>query len=187
MHAQIADLLVAGLGEAEGCSQPCHHRGVLAPVEALKGIRGIIERPMSEHIDSSRLAFASRKALLYPADQEAIVANQGKTVVLQHLELSGEPFESIAQSIRVATRRQSAVSCYLSTPTSDAFDWHGDEWDSVAWQLSGSKRFEFRDGREIRLAPGDLMFLPRAFVHRTSTLATSIHVSCLALPRPDDE
>jgi quercetin dioxygenase-like cupin family protein len=73
--------------------------------------------------------------------------------------------------------RPVSATAYISSPESQAFGWHTDEWDNVTWQLGGAKQFEFREAPAERLTAGDMIYVHRGVVHRTKTLTQSAHVS----------
>lgn len=149
--------------------------------DILSDIRSVMSRPASEHVRSRRLAFGSSEQLVYPeGTQEIKDYSATKTVILQHLELSGLTFQSLAVASQRRLKKKIALSCYISSPTSDAFGWHRDEWDSLIWQLSGTKTFCFQDGSNFSLESGRLLFIRQGVIHKTHSETSSIHLSVTA-------
>lgn len=153
----------------------------------LSDIGYVMNRPVGEHILTRRLAFGSTGQLVYPKGaREVQDSSRSKTIILQHLELSGLTFEVLAGAAQRRLRKRVSVSCYISSPASQAFGWHKDEWDSLIWQLSGTKTFLFRDAANFTLKTGALLFIRQGLIHKTVSETTSVHLSVTALPLRHD-
>lgn len=79
--------------------------------------------------------------------------------------IPGEIPEEIAEEIfrKQDIRIERIVSRGHSSPQGFWYDQETDEWVVL---VSGSATLRFSDGRQIDLAPGDYLFIPRHVLHR---------------------
>ncbi|WP_420832130.1 JmjC domain-containing protein [Nocardia huaxiensis] len=147
-----------------------------------------MQHPLGEHVESRRLAFAESDSLTYPKNEHQLrELIHSRTAVLQSLELSHGTIGDIASAVSGQLKRPTSVSAYISSPHSDAFGWHTDEWDSVVMQMEGVKIFHFlsnsgdRPGQErqrsVRLNPCDALLFHMNSTHMTTTSEPSMHLS----------
>jgi quercetin dioxygenase-like cupin family protein len=159
---------------------PSTRRGSAASgTEALLGeLYRVLQQPIADHLGRRSLSFSSSRDLVYPsAKKEVSKLIHANTLVLQGLERCSKVFASLVLNTAHEVDRPVSATAYFSSPESQAFGWHTDEWDSVIWQLGGTKQFEFREAPAERLTAGDMLYMHRGVVHRTKTLAQSAHVS----------
>lgn len=159
---------------------PSTRRGsAVSGTEALlRELYRVLQQPIADHLGRRSLSFSSPRDLVYPsAKEEVSKLIHTNTLVLQRLERCSKVFASLVLNTAHEADRPVSATAYISSPESQAFGWHTDEWDSVIWQLEGAKQFEFREAPAERLTAGDMLYVHRGVVHRTKTLAQSAHVS----------
>jgi Cupin superfamily protein len=152
-------------------------------------VRRVMHHPLEQHVESRRLAFAESDSLTYPTDEQHLERLiHSRTAVLQSLELSNSAIGEVAAFVCEQLGRPTSVSAYISSPHSNAFDWHTDEWDSVVLQLEGVKIFHFssdpdeveeeaRRQTSVTLNPDDALLFNMNSMHRTTTSEASVHLS----------
>lgn len=138
----------------------------------------VLQQPIADHLGRRSLSFSSSGDLVYPCAKEEVSSLiHTNTLVLQRLERCSKVFASLVRNTAREVDRPVSATAYISSPESQAFGWHTDEWDNVIWQLGGSKQFEFREAASEPLKAGDMLYVRRGAVHRTRTLVQSAHVS----------
>jgi ribosomal protein L16 Arg81 hydroxylase len=124
----------------------------------------------------------------------------GATVVFEHLNRKHSRLLRVMSACEEDFRVPFRANAYLTPPASRGFDLHYDTHDVLILQVAGSKRWQVHDNplllphedqtfrsewaqrsrrlAEITLEPGDVLYLPRGFVHSASANeATSFHVT----------
>lgn len=154
--------------------------GPAAPLLAaalLGDIGDVAKRSIDEHVRSKRLAFAAPASVLYPKDA-AMARKLGAThtTIFQQLQLSGGTCQILSESLSEFDPSCN-VSCYASSSSSLAFDWHTDAWNSLIVQVAGRKKFEFGPDKLVKLDPGDCLFFRSGVRHRTGSDLASVHIS----------
>jgi len=136
------------------------------------------------------------------ADPDRIVEEyqNGATIILQGLHRSWAPLATLCRSLEAALSHPTQTNIYVTPPGSQGFAPHYDTHDVFILQVDGSKHWRLYDspvslpGRsqaykeqgspagqllgEPDLKPGDLIYLPRGFIHEALTSEQrSIHVT----------
>ena len=136
------------------------------------------------------------------ADPDRIVEEYGKgaTVILQGLHRSWTPLAALCRSLEAVLSHPTQTNIYVTPPGSQGFAPHYDTHDVFILQIDGSKHWRLYDSpiplpersqsfkeqgspagelmHELDLAPGDLLYLPRGFIHEALTSEQrSIHVT----------
>ncbi|MFN3648497.1 MAG: cupin domain-containing protein [Armatimonadota bacterium] len=155
--------------------------------------------PLSEY---TKTAHASGGVTRRVADPDRIVEQygQGATVILQGLHRSWTPLAALCRSLETVLSHPAQTNIYVTPPGSQGFAPHYDTHDVFILQIDGSKHWRLYDspvplpdrsqpykeegspeGRllhELDLGPGDLLYLPRGFIHEALTSQErSIHVT----------
>ena len=136
------------------------------------------------------------------ADPDRIVEEYGNgaTVILQGLHRSWTPLALLCRSLEAALSHPTQTNVYVTPPGSQGFAPHYDTHDVFILQIDGSKHWRLYDSpvplpdrsqpykeqgspagqlmHELDLGPGDLVYLPRGFIHEALTSEQrSIHVT----------
>lgn len=150
----------------------------------------VLEIETGELASSQRLAYASANDLEYATtDREAEQLWQaGKTAIVQSLQMTPGYINSLCAAVEVHFQKRVSCSAYISSPRSQTFSMHTDEWDAFIIQIEGEKIFIFDDGSgaeiEEVLVPGDVVYMPQGLLHRAFSKTDSIHLSLNLLPFP---
>lgn len=54
---------------------------------------------------------------------------------------------------------------FVGLDGSKGYDWHNDMYHLVAMNIIGDTTWKFKDGNEVKMVPGDLMFVPSPIEH----------------------
>lgn len=136
------------------------------------------------------------------ADPDRIVAEYqgGATVILQGLHRRWPPLASLCRSLEAALSHPTQTNIYITPPGSQGFAPHYDTHDVFVLQVDGSKHWRIYDSpvplphpsqpfkeqgspageliTELDVAAGDLLYLPRGFIHEALTSdQRSIHIT----------
>lgn len=79
-----------------------------------------------------------------------------------------ELFESIVSNDNILIER--IISTGQTTPPGEWYDQSKDEWVIL---LQGEATLSYEDGSQIKLTPGDYLFIPAHFLHRVEYTSTS--------------
>lgn len=125
----------------------------------------------------------------------------GQTIILNSVEDYDPNIAMLARSLEVEMNARVQVNCYLTPPASQGFQAHYDTHDVLVMQMEGTKRWkiygadiacplhEMIDGgprptedcqkpTELVLQPGDVLYIPRGWVHEAEALDTSsLHIT----------
>ena len=129
----------------------------------------------------------------------------GSTIVLQGLHRTWEPLSAFTRELSAELGTPCQVNAYVTPAASRGFDPHYDVHDVFVIQIHGRKRWsihspvhtdplgdepwtDHRDAVAVRaagtatidetLAPGDVLYLPRGWIHSATALGdTSIHLT----------
>jgi len=133
--------------------------------------------PVARYTTTTRFGGASVEGVADPAKVVALVAD-GATVVLQGLQRTWPPLIRFARALERATSHAVQVNAYLSPPTSTGLARHADGHDVLVLQVSGTKAWAVDGLGEIRLAAGDVLYLPTGTPHAASAeAAPSLHLT----------
>jgi ribosomal protein L16 Arg81 hydroxylase len=125
---------------------------------------------------------------------------EGHTVVVNNLQTRHQATSCLCRSLEVFFRQPVGANAYLTPARAAGLAPHFDDHDAFVLQLEGSKEWRLYDfcaeqplrGRHfdvpasalgepslvLRLAPGDLLYLPRGLVHEAhSTDTSSLHLT----------
>lgn len=125
---------------------------------------------------------------------------RGNTVALCGQEERFEPLRKLCQEFESVLGHPSCTEVFLTPPSAQGFSAHFDRFSVFVLQLEGKKRWRiydqhmpfsivsdvspFQEGAipdplyEIDLSPGDLLYLPRGYVHEVFTTSEySLHIS----------
>lgn len=134
--------------------------------------------------------------------------NQGHTLCLFHLQEHWPAIATLCRNLEKYINHPANVNLYLTPKSSQGFPPHFDTHDVFVLQLSGTKLWRTYDSHwdlplledarrlplevlreklnspihEVELKPGDLLYIPRGFVHEAKTLdSSSLHLT-LGIP-----
>lgn len=152
--------------------------------------------------DYTRTTSASGGAPRRVADPDRIVEEyqNGATVILQGLHRSWSPLAALCRGLEAVLSHPTQTNIYVTPPGSQGFAPHYDTHDVFILQIDGSKHWRLYDSpvalpdrtqpfkaqgspegqltHELDLRPGDLIYLPRGFIHEALTSEErSIHVT----------
>lgn len=135
---------------------------------------------------------------LIDVDRVLTLFAEGTTIVLESLHLRWSPLAQLCRSLEQEVGFPCQTNVYLTPPSSKGFGPHYDNHDVLILQISGNKTWKIyenpvalptgrlhlqeasRDAahREIHLESGDLLYLPRGFVHEAATSDNhSLHIT----------
>lgn len=162
-------------------------------------VRSGTSLPLSEY---TKTTSASGGAPRRVADPDRIVAEyaSGATVILQGLHRSWTPLATLCRSLEAVLTHPTQTNIYVTPPGSQGFAPHYDTHDVFILQVDGSKHWRVYDSPvalpdrslpykeqgspagtllyELDLVAGDLLYLPRGFIHEALTSEQrSIHVT----------
>ncbi|MEH2124094.1 cupin domain-containing protein [Nostoc sp.] len=130
--------------------------------------------------------------------------NQGNTLCIFHLQQHWEAIATLCRNLEKYLNHPANVNLYLTPKTAQGFPPHFDTHDVFVLQLSGTKLWRTYDSywdlpmpedarrlpqevlreqlkaptHEVELKPGDMLYIPRGFVHEAKTLDTSsLHIT----------
>lgn len=146
-----------------------------------------------------------RSGLSEQAALEVLLAvyRRGATISLLAVDRVFEPVASLCRTLSSQFSARFQVNAYLTPPEAQGFDTHYDTHDVFVLQIAGSKRWSvleapielplrtqpYKADSEARaleervelsaeLTPGDLLYIPRGFLHHAVTsAATSLHLT----------
>ncbi|WP_293004498.1 cupin domain-containing protein [Mycobacterium sp.] len=124
----------------------------------------------------------------------------GYTIVLDSVQRYAPAIAVLSQSLEVELNFATQVNAYFTPPASQGFAAHSDDHDTLIVQLHGSKIWHLYEGVDvaphemwrheamstaglpdpidIRLEPGDVLYVPRGRVHAAeSTSEVSVHLT----------
>ena len=124
----------------------------------------------------------------------------GYTIVLDSVQRYVRALASLLHSIEVELNFATQVNAYFTPPESQGFVSHYDDHDALILQIRGSKIWHIYDGvdvapheiarhepvataglpppTDVRLEPGDVLYLPRGRVHAAeATSEVSVHLT----------
>jgi lysine-specific demethylase/histidyl-hydroxylase NO66 len=168
---------------------------LLQHVEPAPSAVRLVKGGQSQDADSYRLADGT----LDLAHVRKAFAD-GFTIVLNALEQYVRAIASLSHSIEVELNFPTRVNAYVTPPDSSGFVPHFDPHDVLVLQIKGSKVWRLSDGAlvpphemqqregavseglplptELRLEPGDVLYLPRGQIHAAATRAEpSLHLT----------
>jgi hypothetical protein len=125
---------------------------------------------------------------------------EGKTILVHSVQLRVPAVAALARSLEAALHHPVNVNMYLTPPGAQGFGPHFDDHDVFIVQLDGHKNWRLYESvrqlplksedpivpperltgpvEEVRLEPGDLLYLPRGFVHEAFTSEhASLHLT----------
>jgi ribosomal protein L16 Arg81 hydroxylase len=127
----------------------------------------------------------------YPGlDEIQRVYDRGMTVILMTMQQRWAPIAALCRGLEAAFRCPVHANLYLTPAGAQGFDAHFDTHEVFVLQLEGSKQWRLYGAprplplvdekldvpkdrlgppREVRLEAGDLLYLPRGFVHEAFT------------------
>lgn len=152
--------------------------------------------------DYTRTTAASGGTARRVADPDRIVSEYqgGATVILQGLHRRWPPLAGLCRNLEAVLSHPTQTNIYVTPPGSQGFAPHYDTHDVFILQVDGSKHWRLYDspvalphpsqpytgegspqGRLLTgldLGPGDLLYLPRGFIHEALTSEErSIHIT----------
>ncbi|MFN3216962.1 MAG: cupin domain-containing protein [Acidimicrobiales bacterium] len=140
-----------------------------------------------------------RTGQVSPAGVYAALA-AGKSIVVRHLRRSWPPIAALCAGVEAGLRQPVSANLFLTPPGATAFPAHHDTADVFFVQIEGTKVWEIHEPRTelpwgqpagdsepqmtlgppltVVLEPGDVLFLPRGWIHRGSSgPEASLHVT----------
>ncbi|WKU07159.1 cupin domain-containing protein [Micromonospora sp. HUAS LYJ1] len=139
-----------------------------------------------------------------------LLLDQGCTIQLRELNRWFPPLSAICASIQAETGYSGYVTAFITPPSAQGLDYHWDQYLGIVVQLDGAKTWElfapkvdapYRDhsmstnlwrdewveqwrqagpDQTVKLAAGDVLVLPRGWVHNPHSLdatKTSVHLT----------
>lgn len=162
-------------------------------------VRSGAQLPLSGYTRTTSAGSGSPRRV---ADPDRIVAEyqDGATVILEGLHRSWPPLATLCRSLEGALSHPTQTNIYLTPPGSQGFAPHYDTHDVFVLQIDGSKHWRIYDSPillpdrsmpykqqgspegqllyELDLNAGDLLYLPRGFIHEALTSEQrSIHIT----------
>lgn len=151
-------------------------------------------------VETSRVTRAARigsRRVSDLVDVDAALAEvaDGATLVLQGLQRSWPPLAELCADLETALAHPVQANAYLTPPTAAGLDVHADHHDVLVLHTHGRKQWVIHpDGdadprsgpdpgasaepRDLQLAAGDVLYLPRGTRHAARTTETaSLHVT----------
>ena len=127
------------------------------------------------------------------------VFEQGKTVVVMAMQHRWPPAAALCRNLEAVFHCPVHANMYLTPKGAQGFDAHFDPHEVFVLQLEGSKQWrlygparslplaeerftgsrdQLGEPREVRLGPGDMLYIPRGHVHEAFTAACgSLHLT----------
>ena len=173
----------------------------LSAVDALVGTRVLREPDVRIASDHKKRVFAefSRDGV---ANRHSLLSEHraGATLVFDQVDRQHAPLDRALARCEVDLQLPCRANAFLTPPGQQGFHLHYDTHDVVVLQISGTKRWQVCNNplplpheeqqydhtlsaaaeplAELTLHPGDVLFLPRGFIHAASANdTTSLHVS----------
>ncbi|MFJ2821521.1 JmjC domain-containing protein [Streptomyces toxytricini] len=141
-------------------------------------------------------------------DPEAVVAyrERGATVILAGLQLLNRTIAALAAGLTADTGRRTEAHAFHTPPGTSGLARHFDGEDNFLFQIEGTKHWDLAPplsdllpvaggrppadhpvdesrARRLVLRPGDLLYIPRGWLHASSTGdEDSLHVTVQVLP-----
>ncbi|MEV0214964.1 cupin domain-containing protein [Micromonospora sp. NPDC050695] len=139
-----------------------------------------------------------------------LLLDQGCTIQLRELNRWFPPLSAICASIQAETGYPGYVTAFITPPSKQGLDYHWDQYLGIVVQLQGTKTWELfnpkvdapyrdhsmstnlwqddwvkqwqEDGpyQTVELTPGDILMLPRGWVHNPhsrNSVETSVHLT----------
>lgn len=111
-------------------------------------------------------------------DRIAAAVDEGATLVLQGLQRTTLELAELCRSLERATSHPVQANAYLTPPGAAGLAPHHDEHDVLVLQISGSKAWDIGGLGGLRLAPGDVLYLPTGTRHSAAAQdGTSLHLT----------
>ncbi len=124
----------------------------------------------------------------------------GATIIVDALHRTWKPIALLCKSLEAELNHPTQVNVYLTPPDAQGFGRHYDTHDAFILQIAGRKHWRIYESalhlplpsqpwdparydvgaliEEVALEPGDLIYIPRGFVHEAMTSDTqSLHVT----------
>jgi bifunctional lysine-specific demethylase and histidyl-hydroxylase NO66 len=149
-----------------------------SPVPAAEYLRRarVGSRPIDDLIDVGRVGAAFR---------------EGATIVLQGVQRYWPPVTAFCRELEQSLTHAVQANAYVTPPGSSGFEVHADTHDVFALQTHGRKRWvvyphdewppeqsEPSEPWDLRLEPGDCLYLPKGVRHAAETVAApSVHLT----------
>ena len=152
-------------------------------------------------VDIERLVKGNNSQLKQTLDRRKILSyyHSGATVILQRLDRRHTPLGFLATELAKLFKAKVWTNVYVTPQSSQGFGAHYDTHDVFVLQIYGDKSWVVQGKAvenplpeqlgvevdenepvliETKLTPGDLLYLPRGFVHQAATNETlSIHIT----------
>ncbi len=141
------------------------------------------------------------------ADPEQVVAayHEGATLILQALQRTSQPLAHFCRKLETYFNHPVQANAYLTPDSSQGFKPHYDMHDVLVLQFRGHKHWRIYDSpvplpdrklpysaagvqpgellREFVIRPGDLIYIPRGFIHEAlTTESESLHITVGIVP-----
>ncbi len=155
--------------------------GLRAP--AFRLVRGGKTLPAARYLRRARVGSRPIDDL---ADAGKVFAEfaDGATIVLQGLQRYWPPLAVFCRALEQALSHPVQANAYLTPPVAAGLNVHADAHDVFALQTHGRKQWAVywdpadTDPRDLTLAPGDALYLPRGTRHAARTVdAASLHIT----------
>ena len=124
----------------------------------------------------------------------------GATIIVDALHRAWKPITLLCKNLEAELNHPTQVNIYLTPPAAQGFGQHYDTHDAFILQIAGGKHWRIYESalrlplssqpwdptryevgpliEEVDLEPGDLIYIPRGFVHEAMTSDTqSLHVT----------
>ena len=186
--------------------KPDHYAGVLsmADIDAIVGFRQLkytqLKIARAEHAQPDKVFYVDSDST---SDTNRLFHSydQGDTVVLNFAQCYWEPAARLCAALENFFHFPAGVNVYVTPRNSQGFPPHFDSHDVFVLQVEGAKSWRIYPAREAmpcgiedsqpiprerlgaplracRLTAGDLLYLPRGYVHEAhATDASSVHVT----------
>ena len=155
-------------------------------VPAIRMVRGGERIPPSEFCSPTRIGSTT---LTDTADARKVLdqIRRGATLVLQSLQRTWTPLVAWCCALERELGWPVQANAYLTPAHERGLARHADGHDVFAVQLHGSKWWDVDGIGEVRMAPGDVLYMPSGTHHVAETRdEPSLHMT-LGVHRPDRE
>ncbi len=176
-----------------------HHRVHAPEIRGCRGLRREAARAAT-YVQGWLAERPAQDGTRFPGIAELQrVYEQGKTIILMTMQRRWPPVASLCRHLEAFFECPVHANMYLTPEGAQGFDAHFDPHEVFVLQLEGFKtwrlygcarplplmdeRFELArhqlgEAREVRLEPGDLLYIPRGFVHEAFTSeCASLHLT----------